>query len=170
MKEREKQKALEKLEKLTEVGSLTVGDSAIRRALWPLGLKFYDLWCAKRAGRKAPERKDFRPAEMVPLLPSISLYSVEKNPQRFKIILMGTEFSDSAGIDLTGKYMDEVPGGDMACLRAGWMVKYCEPLLVQGVPLAWSRLDYKRYDAVGLPLAGGGGAVDKFFYFNKFYI
>lgn len=69
-----------------------------------------DLWCywrGKRATRAMPKRRDIDPMEIPAVLPYVLL--VERSDgQRFRFRLAGTAVVDAYGMELTGRYVDEV--------------------------------------------------------------
>ncbi len=137
--------------------------------LWPDASELYQLWDSKKAGRKACSRKDLTPREMMKQLPLISIHDVATDPFRLKIRLMGTQFVDAIGMDLTGWFVDEVDKTQHVLERAQWVVSMCEPFVCIGLNLIWSPHDYKHYDSLVLPLTDDQGDVNMILYLNKFY-
>lgn len=79
-----------------------VGDARLR--------SLYELWAAKRRGRRMPGRGDFLPEEFKAWMPHLALYEVEGDARSFRlrVRLSGTEMVRLDGADLTGRYFDEV--------------------------------------------------------------
>ncbi len=79
-----------------------IGDARLR--------SLYELWAARRGGRRMPARADFVPEEFKAWMPHIALYEVEGDAQSFrlKVRLSGTAMVRLDGTDLTGRYFDEV--------------------------------------------------------------
>jgi hypothetical protein len=70
------------------------------------------LWHERRGGRTLPRRRDFSFEDFKPWLGHIRIIAVEHAPLRFKVTLDGTEIVTTAGVDLTGKYLDSVYGSE----------------------------------------------------------
>jgi hypothetical protein len=66
-------------------------------------LKLLAYWDGKRNGRTMPRRSDIDPADLVSLLPNISLIDVVDDERRFVYRLVGTGEVQLRGHDPTGK-------------------------------------------------------------------
>lgn len=66
-------------------------------------------WEQRRHGRDFPTRSDFDPLDLKYVLGDLSLIDVLHDPLRFRIRLHGTNVVDRGGVDLTGKFIDEMP-------------------------------------------------------------
>lgn len=119
-----------------------------------------DFWNELRGTREMPARADFSPADMVSCLPNISLVDVEYNPQRFRTRLVGTGIVEESGIDLTGKYYDQMPNPEGIISRGAWVVKNRKPCYATGLPLVWASRDFNSYSVLVMPLSGDGNQVD----------
>ncbi|WP_448192127.1 PAS domain-containing protein [Azospirillum sp. sgz301742] len=73
------------------------------------------LWHERRGERTLPRRRDFSFEDFNPWLGHIRIIAVEHAPLRFKVTLDGTEIVTTAGVDLTGKYLDSVYGSERLC-------------------------------------------------------
>jgi hypothetical protein len=71
--------------------------------------RLYDYWHARRKGRRYPARADIDPVEFSFALGNVTLVDVLYDPLRFRFRLMGTLMAQRAGIDLTGRMVDELP-------------------------------------------------------------
>ncbi|HET8728424.1 MAG TPA: PAS domain-containing protein [Alphaproteobacteria bacterium] len=81
----------------------------------------YDYWQAKRLNRPMPSRADIDPIEIQPsLLPYLLLVEVVDNGRRFRYRLAGTAFREIAGVELTGRYVDEILPGS---IYSGYIVE-----------------------------------------------
>jgi len=69
----------------------------------------YQYWLDMKGTRPMPSRADLNPADIVGLLPNISLIDVEDGGRRYKMRLIGTETVKAMEFDVTGKYLDEFP-------------------------------------------------------------
>ncbi|WP_374374223.1 PAS domain-containing protein [Dongia sp.] len=119
------------------------------------------LWEKKRAGRPAPLRADFDPAEMVYALGDLSLFDVEDNPRRYWCRLDGTRQVELFGIDCTNKYLDECFPPDYYALAYKSFTEVMEtgrPSLYQRqIPYAGRLI---RYEVALLPLSRDGTRLD----------
>lgn len=71
-----------------------------------------------------PTRADIQPAELKPLLPSLSLLDVlGPDPLHLRVRLAGTRLRDYFGIETTGRILDDMELGDQ---RAYWTAAYRE--------------------------------------------
>ena len=64
-------------------------------------------WLEKSAG-DIPDRADLDPADLKRLLPNLFIVDVEHAPFRIRYRLMGTRAIEATGMDLTGRYLDEL--------------------------------------------------------------
>ncbi len=120
----------------------------------------YKYWLNMKGKRSMPSRADLNPADIVKLLPYISLVNVEHETHRYKMRLIGTETVRAMNIDVTGKYLDEFP------MIEGLLKKNYDLLVREKRPylnfqkLKWSSKSYMDYYALGLPLSYEGEDVD----------
>lgn len=121
---------------------------------------FFRLWLGKRAGRAMPARADFDPSEMPHLLPHIMLLDVERDPLRIRVRLVGTAIVDAIGMDLTGRYVDEIENAEEPLRRHLRMAEDAQPYFLEKIPIPWSPRDYKTYAVLAVPLARDGRTVD----------
>jgi hypothetical protein len=75
----------------------------------PSLLGLYQHWDAKRRGRPFPTWSDFDPLELRPWLGSINVVEVEPGTRRFKFRIFGQSGASLLGVELTGRYADELP-------------------------------------------------------------
>ncbi len=114
----------------------------------------YRYWLDIKGDRNMPCRSDLNPADIVKLLPHISLIDVEKD--RYKIRLVGTETVKALDTEITGKYLDELPLIEPYLKdRYDWMVREKRPYLVSG-RLKWSCKSFLNFCSIGLPLSENG--------------
>lgn len=64
-------------------------------------------WLSKCAG-DIPDRDDLDPADVKPLLPNLFVADVEHHPFRIRYRLVGTRVVQATGMDITGRYLDEL--------------------------------------------------------------
>lgn len=135
-------------------------------------VSLYQYWLDMKGTRSMPSRADLNPADIVDLLPHVSLIDVERDPVRYKMRLIGTETVKAMGFDVTGKYLDDFP------LIEGILKKNYDHLVDEKQPyfnfdkLKWSSKSYLDYYALGLPLSFNDTDVDilmfgMYYYFPK---
>ncbi|HVO17046.1 MAG TPA: PAS domain-containing protein [Alphaproteobacteria bacterium] len=72
---------------------------------------FYDYWKDRKAGGQLPRWHDFDPVEMRDWLGWINVVEVagEGDGCRFRYRVHGDQLSDFLGVEMTGKFADEIP-------------------------------------------------------------
>jgi hypothetical protein len=124
--------------------------------------ELYAYWRSKVAGGRLPSRADIDPAEIPLLLPHLFLVDVERNPQRFRFRLIGTQICAWAGRDATGMYVDD-PGFGR---RTAELTRQYGEVAARGLafyieqPASRKERDYAFYDRIVMPLAQDGRTVD----------
>jgi hypothetical protein len=123
--------------------------------------QLYIYWDERRHGREFPARRDLDPIEFRFALGHIMLIDVLHDPVRFRFRLHGSELSLRAGYDMTGKLVDELPNPKNRTI----LLARCRSLMETRCPARV--LDQRRlgrrlftYEALWLPLAGDGSAID----------
>jgi hypothetical protein len=122
----------------------------------------YRYWLLKRGERSAPSRADILPEEIRPILPNILLLDIVGDVPRLKYRLVGTEFVQIYGAEVTGKFVDEIDfDGMRELIIADYfkVVKECRP--------SWTRWDFAKddgrwltYERLTLPLSQDGKSVN----------
>lgn len=95
------------------------------------------------------------------LLPHLTLFEVESEPLRFRVRLVGTSVVEATGMEMTGRYLDELKDIAQTLDRCRRLVETGMPYFHADVPLTWSPHNYKTYTVLRLPLAADGKTVDK---------
>ncbi|MCZ6858922.1 MAG: PAS domain-containing protein [Alphaproteobacteria bacterium] len=122
-------------------------------------------WEASRDGDKLPSRAHFDPVTMPPqLLPWIAIFDVETDPTRFRVRLVGTGIVEAGGLDITGNYLDELPGAESVLARSTWALENRKAYYARDLPVTWAHEEYQHYSVVGLPLAIDGHDIDMLLY------
>lgn len=80
--------------------SLGIRDPRLRRLL--------EDWEARRHGREFPGRADFTPHDFRYLIGNLSLLDVRHNPLRFRYRVHATNLAHRIGVELTGKWVDQI--------------------------------------------------------------
>lgn len=128
----------------------------------PILQRMLELWQSKRRGDALPRRVDFSLEELGPHFGWIVLVDVERDPQRFRYRLIGTEIVELAGRDVTGRYFDELYAVDVAetaTMSYRRVVSIGRPTRVSASLYHASR-GHLTFEAVDLPLASDGRTVD----------
>jgi len=129
----------------------------------------FAYWLAMKDALIMPSRRDLNPADIVALLPHISLIDVGSPSGRYRIRLLGTKVVEALGKDITGKYIDECPDIE-TCLkpRYDWIVENKRPYLIFD-KLKWSHKSFLEFCSVGMPMSSDGRQVDIIMYGSCFY-
>jgi hypothetical protein len=74
---------------------------------------FYNYWMGRRRGNDLPRWQDFDPIEMRAWLGSINVIEVlpDAEGHRFRYRVHGDRLSEFLGVEMTGKFADEIPAG-----------------------------------------------------------
>lgn len=81
-------------------------DAAKCRSTMVLALN--DWWRSKGGPEVVPDRSAVDPVELKALLPHILIAEAEHDPFRIRYRLQGTKVTEVTGIDITGRYLDEL--------------------------------------------------------------
>lgn len=123
--------------------------------------RLLDLWHSGKPADGLPTREGFGPEDLRWLLGEIVLVDVERNPLRFRHRLFGTKRAEDLGVDMTGKYLDELPKSEVrATIQPTYeaVAKSGRPLCVERFELAGGHL--LNYECLCLPLSNGGTEAD----------
>ena len=126
------------------------------------------FWNDLRGSRDMPARSDFTPAQLVPYLPRIMLTDVEHDPLRFRARLVGTGIVADSGIDLTGRYYEDLPGSEDVVERKTWVVANRRPYFAHDMPLVWVSNNFNTYSVLVMPLSEDGDSIDMMFSYLRF--
>lgn len=145
------------------IGSPSVEDMPTENLRWML-----NFWNNLRGDRRMPARSDFSPVQMVPMLPQVSLTDVESDPPRFRARLVGTGIVTETGVDVTGKYFDELPNSEKLIERCVWVTENRQAYFAHTLPLVWASQEFTSYSALAMPLSSDGENVDMLLGFLDF--
>lgn len=123
--------------------------------------RFYAYWEERRGARRFPARRDLDPVDFAYILGFIMLMEVHREPLRFRFRLHGTELVRHGGYDMTGKWLEDLPGAEnqRAMLeRCLSLVETGKPQFVRSERLLDGRL--LRYEAVWVPLSDDGETIN----------
>jgi hypothetical protein len=125
----------------------------------------YAYWASKIVGGRLPARAAIDPTEIPRLLPFVFLVDVERDPQRFRFRLVGTQICAWAGRDATGLYTDEPafgPKGAALARQYAEVVARRRSLYIEQ-PAGRPERDFIFYDKLVLPLSADGAQVNMLF-------
>jgi hypothetical protein len=123
-----------------------------------------DYWLALRPQEdRLPGRQHIDPGDIPGLLPQLFLVDVERAPLRFKYRLVGTEYVQMMGRDLTGEYLDLVHPGFRGPIQRQYIdtAERARPAYRKGpVMYANAQKSYLTVERLIVPLARNGVDVD----------
>mgnify|MGYP003673224380 CR=1 FL=1 len=128
----------------------------------PTLIALSELWQSKLNGDALPSRQDFDFGELKDHLGWLVLVDVEREPLRFRYRLIGTNITELAGRDMTGRYFDELYEPDIAQSATASYRRIVEtrwPTRVSA-SLHHASRGHLTFEAIDLPLSTGGDVVD----------
>lgn len=128
---------------------------------WKEGKFLFALWQKKRIDGKLPARSDFSPLEMTSILPHLTLLDIDNDLKNTKVRLVGTYITSMMNCDVTGQTIGEIPTSEPVIERLTWLLKHKKPYMQCGVIAKWSKVDFRDYNILVLPLANDGINIDK---------
>jgi hypothetical protein len=124
--------------------------------------RLFDYWASKRGGRRMPSRADIDPLQIGFIIGNVILVDViDGDPPRFRIRLHGTNLTERAGYELTGKMLDELPQPEfreLTRLSFSKVAKTGEPLQLRRDRVLDGRS--RRYETLILPLSSDDGPAE----------
>jgi hypothetical protein len=121
----------------------------------PLLAAFFAYWKRLAGEREMPLASELDPIAMPrQALPLLGLFDVvgPAEAPRFRVRVMGTQASEQAEQDYTGRFVDEISGAGDVHKRFAAALKHRRPYYADA-QLTWSVRDYKRYQVIICPLA-----------------
>ena len=126
--------------------------------------RMHQYWLDKKGARAMPARSDIDPSEIKDLLPNVILTRLEYEPFRVLYKLIGTRAVENAGIDYSGRYLDQIDfvsefGTDWPAIYRGIaddkvpLYGLCQIRFTDGV--------IKPYVCAMFPLSNDGERVDQ---------
>lgn len=126
--------------------------------------RLHEYWLAiSPADGQLPGRQHVDPSAIPDLLPQMFLVDVEREPLRFRYRLVGTDYVEMMGRDLTGEYLDAVHPGFPGPVLQHYInaVERRRPAYRKGpVMYANAKKDYLTVERLIVPLARNGVDVD----------
>lgn len=137
---------------------------------WSDGQTLYNWWNSARKNRPFPARRDFSPANMTPLLPTIQLIDVGDETRHYSVRLVGTKITEVLGFDPTGTALDDIPNTAKVRTLYDWVVDNQKPAMKTNLPITWADKEYRTFSTIILPLGPEGQEVSMLlmhFYFGE---
>lgn len=120
-------------------------------------------WEARRRGRTFPSRADFTPHDLKYLIGNLSLLDVVYAPLRFRYRIHATRLAQRIGVELTGRWADEIPNP----VHAAGARRHFTAVIEQRTPLVYRRLHEfvtdnlpHNCEILALPLASDGHTIN----------
>jgi hypothetical protein len=123
--------------------------------------RLYRYWIERRGTRRYPSRDDIDPLDFAYAVGRVSLVDVLEDPRRFRYRLVSTTLTARLGYEMTGKFLDEIPGSEMRAYTERIYTTAMErlaPLHLRDDSLMDGRR--WRHEALILPLSPDGRAVN----------
>lgn len=118
-------------------------------------------WIERRGDRQFPARSDIDPVDFSYALGHVSLIDVSYDPLRFRYRLVGSRIAERIGVEMTGRWLDELPYAAYRQILISLYTRVVEsrrPHLDGGTRVldgrAW------RAEALIMPLAADGHTID----------
>jgi hypothetical protein len=139
-------------------------EERLRPETWHPTIKgLYDYWISIHPPVGLPGRQHVDPCAIPHLLPRVFMVDVSRHPLRFKYRLVGTEYVQLMGKDLTGQFLDEVHPGFYGTILRHYTetAEFGQPAYRKG-PVMYTKPDrnYLGMERVIVPLARDGRAAD----------
>jgi hypothetical protein len=128
-------------------------------------------WWHSHCGDDIPERVSLNPMDLKQLLANLIISDVEHAPFRVRYRLVGTNVVSAAGLDFTGRYLDELVPADRDGHRLlDYKTSYAERLPVLGrSSVATSAGNRSAYEYGMFPLTNGGKPVAQFIELEDYF-
>ena len=126
--------------------------------------RMFEYWSGKKGGRPMPSRTDIDPTDIRDVLSNVILVRLEHNPFRVLYRLVGTRSVENAGMDFSGKYLDELDF--VSEFETDWPAIYRaiadEKVPIYGLcKIRFTDGVVKPYIAAMFPLSSDGVTVDQ---------
>lgn len=91
------------------------------------------------------------------------MYRVHNNPQDYQLSLVGTAISEKWGLNLTGRYLNEIYHGEKLTQIKHQLDEVALNFAprVDELDARWMNKDYLKYSRLLLPLSSDGKSVDR---------
>ena len=134
-------------------------------------LALYEWWCRKGGPTLVPDRSAVDPLELKSLLPNLLIAEAEHDPFRVRYRLAGTTITDITGLDVTGRYIDELLSADP---DQPWQDHYLRVYrtrrpLFGSTTVPTSSHGTVDYEFCILPLRSGGDLIEQFIALEDYF-
>lgn len=148
---------------MTDHPSVATATETLEIAQAPELCTLLRYWLSVHPRVALPGRRHFDPTEVPAALGNLVLTTVEREPYRFRIRLMGTAVVRAFGKDFTGMYLDEALPGVRDTVIHTDRVAVAEtglPSYRHGPTALPIKFDFAPIERIYLPLATDGATVD----------
>lgn len=121
-------------------------------------------WWRDNAHDGIPDRANFQPGDFTRLLPYLLISDVEHAPFRIRYRLVGTRVVEATGLDITGRYLDELdPVNEEEPWADDYALAYETRKPVVGTTTVRTKSGLRFVYEFGIfPVSKGGNAVEQF--------
>lgn len=127
----------------------------------PVLRRLYDYWRGLRVGGRLPAYGQFDPVTVPEIMGRAMVIAVERDPLRFRYRIFATRSAMLSYMDLTGKYVDELPGEAERAIVLGRLTRAVadrKPTVI--VRTSRAPHDFVTFESVLLPFADDGETLD----------
>ena len=147
---------------MASVGDDIVLPEGLDRMTRPELKQLYAYWDGRRNGRTMPSRADIDPLDIPRLLPFVVLVDVLNDPRDYQYRLVGTDVTESIGVDFTGTRLSE--SNSKKVFERIWVdydraADEHQPVYTED-RVAWQGREFLRYKRIALPLSDDGEQVN----------
>jgi hypothetical protein len=130
--------------------------------------KAFAFWHQAKGGLDLPPVSAIDPVRIPrDILASIALISVEDGEKRMFVRLVGERVKIGAALNPTNQWGDDIKGGEDVLRVYLECTARRSPFYCEG-PTAWSKHNFKRFNALLLPFEGPDGAVRRILTYLEF--
>jgi len=127
----------------------------------------FQYWKSRAGAAILPSRSDIDPLDFWKHIPRVWMLDVSTgDPYRFLVRLYGTEIVEKAGVDKTGKYLDEFQGDFIETVgyrRICQVIEQKKPIWFRGQSSHLQTKYVKNIETLNCPLSSDGKNVDVIF-------
>ena len=121
----------------------------------------YRFWLNARGGAELPPQSAIDAGKFPSFaVPNLSLTLVGPGPKRYFIKFAGDEIIRGAGVDVRGKYPDDIPGAGATLEHIDTCIRARQPYFFSG-PVTSGTTDFLTHAALILPYAEPGGRISQ---------
>ena len=132
--------------------------------LEPVLHRMLALWSTKCIEGALPRTRDLGPDVLRGLVSQVAVVDVLEDPYDYRYRVVGSYVEDMIGEKRTGLRAREFMSGpilDFTIRAIEELVRFRQPVAMWGLKMPWIERDYKRWQAIVLPLSESGTRVDR---------